>query len=199
MRPAMDGVMALAAAPPGPTLEAIEALSARVASAALGGLAVLAVADFVWQQHRYRKRLRMSLREVRDELREREGNPQVRSRRKTLQRELSRQRMIADVAKADVVIANPTHYAVALRYVREEMGAPKVLARGRDHLALRIRAAAREHDVPVVENPPLARLLYGATRVGREVPEHLFEAVAEVLAYVYRLDQRRGTAWGAAE
>jgi len=139
----------------------------------------------------------MSLKDVRDEMRDRDGNPQVRSRRKQLQRELSRQRMIAEVANADIVVTNPTHVAVALSYVRGEMAAPKVLARGRGVLAQRIRREARRHDVPIIENPPLARLLYRVGRVGREIPESLFEAVAEVLAIVYRLDRRRAGAWGA--
>jgi flagellar biosynthetic protein FlhB len=112
-----------------------------------------------------------------------------------IQRDLSRQRMIAEVAKADVVVTNPSHYAVALRYAAGEMSAPQVLAKGRNHVALRIRETARQHGVPVFENPPLARLLYRTARVGQEVPASLYRAVAEVLAYVYRLDARRAAAW----
>ncbi len=196
LRPALDGVLGLVDAPPAASFDAALDLAARVGRVALASLAVLALIDLAWVRSRHRKKLRMTLREVRDELREREGSPQIRARRRALQRELSRQRMIADVARADVVVTNPTHYAVALSYVRAEMSAPRVLARGRNHLAERIRRAAREHGVPLVENPPLARVLYRATRVGREVPEHLFQAVAEVLAYVYRLDRRRAAAWG---
>ena len=140
----------------------------------------------------------MSLREVRDEMKERDGNPEVKSRRRQVQRELARNRMIADVKEADVVLVNPTHFAVALRYVRGEMAAPKMLARGRGVVAERIRREARLHDVPIVENPPLTRLLYKTGRVGKEIPESLFEAVAEVLALVYRMDRRRGRAWQAS-
>ncbi len=193
----MPALLALVGAPAVASLEVGRALGLSVVRTALIGLGLLAAADLAWARHRHRKRLRMSLREVREELREREGSPQVRGRRRQLQREMSRQRMIADVATADVVITNPTHYAVALRYVRAEMGAPKVVARGRNHLAERIRAAARRHGVPIVENAPLARLLYPATRVGREIPTHLFQAVAEILAYVYRLDRARAAAWEA--
>ena len=198
IRAGLDGVLALIGAPVAATLSSIDALATRAALLSLVGLALLAVLDLAWVRLRYRKRLRMSLREVRDEMREREGSPQVKSRRKAVQRELSRQRMISDVARADVVITNPTHYAVALRYVRGEMNAPTVVARGRNHVAFRIRAVARENDVPIVENPPLARVLYRTAKLGREIPESLFEAVAEVLAYVVRLDERRGRAWSAS-
>ncbi len=195
VRASLDGVLALVNAPADAGLHAATGLAMYTGRVALAGLGVLAVLDFAWVTHRHHKRLRMTPREVRDELREREGSPQVRSRRRQLQRELSRHRMLANVAKADVVVTNPTHFAVALRYVRSEMAAPKVVARGRDALAERIRAEARRHDVPIVSNPPLARVLYRATRVGREVPEQLFQAVAEVLAHVYRMDRRRGNAW----
>ncbi|MDJ0847859.1 MAG: flagellar biosynthesis protein FlhB [Myxococcota bacterium] len=193
----LPALLSLVGAPPASGLEVTYDIGFSVLRAALIGLGLLAAADYAWVRHRHRKRLRMSLREVREELREREGSPQVRGKRRQLQREMSRQRMIADVATADVVITNPTHYAIALRYVRAEMNAPKVVARGRNHLAERIRQAARRHGVPIVENPPLARLLYPATRVGKEVPTHLFQAVAEVLAYVYRLDRARASAWEA--
>lgn len=154
-------------------------------------LAVMAAFDLVYQRWRYEQRLRMSKREVRQELKQNEGDPHLRGRFRARHRELSRSRMIAAVAEADVVVANPTHYAVALRYDRAEMAAPEVIAKGRGHVAVRIREAARLNDVPIVENPPLARLLHRSCEVGREVPEKLFQAVAEVLAYVYRLDAAR--------
>ncbi len=193
----LPALLSLVGAPAASGLQVSHDIGFSVLRTALIGLGLLAAADFAWVRHRHRKRLRMTLREVREELREREGSPQVRGRRRQLQREMSRQRMIADVATADVVITNPTHYAIALRYVRAEMSAPKVVARGRNHLAERIRQAARRHGVPIVENAPLARVLYPATRVGREIPTHLFQAVAEILAYVYRLDRARAAAWEA--
>ena len=112
--------------------------------------------------------------------------------------EMSRMRMIAAVGDADVVITNPTHFAIALQYVRGSMGAPKVVAKGRNHLAMRIRTEARKRGVPIVENPPLAQLLYKLAPLGREIPESLFQAVAEVLAYISRLDPRRSESWRAA-
>jgi flagellar biosynthetic protein FlhB len=197
MVPALEAVLSLVSAPPIVIGQTMRALGVQTAGIALFGLSALAVGDFVWVRNRHRKQLRMSLREVRDEMRERDGSPEVRSRRRQVQREMSRRRMIAEVALADVVLVNPTHFAIALRYVRGEMAAPKVLARGRGAVAERIRREARRHDVPIVENPPLTRLLYKSARVGKEIPESLFEAVAEVLALVYRMDRRRAGAWGA--
>jgi flagellar biosynthetic protein FlhB len=154
--------------------------------------------DVAWRRFRLTQRLRMTKQEVRDEARQREGDPQARARHRTRHRQLSRSRMIAAVAAADVVIANPTHFAVALRYDPTRSGAPEVLAKGRDRVALRIRAAAEQHDVPVVEDKPLARVLHDTCEVGRTIPENLFQAVAEVLAYVYRLAPERARRWRAA-
>jgi flagellar biosynthetic protein FlhB len=170
-------------------------LAMEFSASAFAGLLLLGLVDLAWSRWRYREKLKMTPREVRDELREREANPQVRGKRRAMQRELSRLRMLADVARADVVVANPTHYSVALQYDRAAMAAPKVVARGQGEFALKIRREARLHGVPIVENPPLARVLYAAGRVGREVPQHLFQAVAEVLAFVYRVDRRRGEKW----
>jgi flagellar biosynthetic protein FlhB len=173
-------------------------LARRVALALLLALGALAALDLVYQRWRHEQRLRMTRQEVREEARQREGDPLVRGRFRARQRELSRLRMIAAVADADVVVTNPTHLAVALRYDRRAMAAPRVLAKGRNQVALRIRLAAERHRVPIVENAPLARLLHRTTRIGHEIPENLFQAVAEVLAYVYRLDPRRAVAWGAS-
>jgi flagellar biosynthetic protein FlhB len=198
LRPALGSVLALPAAGVWDGVAMTGSVVHQLALGALAGLAALAAADYGWVRMRYERRLRMTRQEVRDELRQREGDPRLRARMRAFAQELSRHRMIADVARADVVVTNPTHYAVALRYARGEMGAPKVLARGRSHLALRIREQARRELVPIVENPPLARALYRETRVGKEIPESLYQAVAEVLAYVWRLDPRRRAAWGAA-
>lgn len=192
----LDVLIGLADVGIGQGLEFLGILSRRLAVAALLVLAIMAVADLLYQRWRYEKRLRMSKREVREEAKQREGNPLVRSRFRQMQRDLSRSRMIADVADADVVVTNPTHFAVALSYEQSGMAAPKVVAKGRGHVARRIREAAVAGDVPIVENPPLARLLHQTTEVGKEVPEKLFQAVAEVLAYVYRIDPRRASAWG---
>ncbi len=154
-------------------------------------LAALAVVDLLWQRYRYDKKLRMTKQEVRDEIKQQDGDPLLRSHRRAIQRDLSRSRMIAAVADADVVITNPTHFAVALAYERDAMAAPKVLAKGRGHVALKIREAARAADVPIVENKPLARVLHDTTKVGHEIPENLYKTVAEVLAHVYRLSPAR--------
>ncbi len=164
--------------------------------ASLPVLLVLALADLWWMRYRHAERHKMTKHEVREEHKQREGDPKLRGAIRSRQREMTRQRMIAEVADADVVVTNPTHYAVALAYQRDRMSAPRVIAKGRNHVAERIREVAREAGVPVVENPPLARVLYRTVRVGREVPEALYQAVAEVLAYVYRLDRRKAEAWG---
>jgi flagellar biosynthetic protein FlhB len=176
----------------------VTAREAKVlAAAVLAALLPLAVLDFYFQRWRYERDLRMTKQEVKQEMRQQEGDPLVRSRHRARHRELSRSRMIAAVAAADVVITNPTHYAVALRYDPVAAGAPEVLAKGRDLVAQRIREAALAHDVPIVEDAPLARLLHKSCEVGRQIPENLFQAVAEVLAYVYRLDPSRARRWRA--
>ncbi len=160
--------------------------------------AAFAVLDYVWQRYQYEKRLRMTKQEVRDETKQREGDPKVKSRIRQIQRETAQRRMFEAIADADVVVVNPTHYAVALQYRPPEQSSPKVLAKGRNHVALRIRRRAEELGIPLVENPPVAQLLYKTAKVDREIPEELYQAVAEVLAYVYRLDRRRADRWRAA-
>ncbi|NOT44270.1 MAG: flagellar biosynthesis protein FlhB [Acidobacteria bacterium] len=152
-------------------------------------LGALALADYGLQIYRLRSSLRMTKQEIRDEGKQNEGNAEVKGKIRRIQREFSRRRMIQDVARATVVITNPTHYAIALEYRRGEMAAPIVLAKGQDHLAARIREAAREHGVPLVENKPLAQTLYRSAEIGEAIPADLFGAVAEVLAQLVRLRQ----------
>ncbi len=147
--------------------------------------------DYYRQRRRWLADLRMSKQEIREEMRELEVNPHIKGRIRRLQREYARKRMIQQVPEATAVVVNPTHYAVAIRYVVESMSAPVVVAKGRNLLALRIRRIAAEHNVAIVENPPLAQALYKACDVGQEIPAHLYRAVAEILAYVYRLMGRR--------
>ncbi len=154
---------------------------------AAGLFLVLGCIDLYRQRRRYVKDLRMTKQEIRDEMKEVEGNPHTKARIRRLQRDLLRRRMMEDAASASAVVVNPTHYAVALRYEVEQAGAPKVVAKGRNLLAQRIRDIAKEHEIPIVENPPLARALYKSTEVGQEIPPHLYRAVAEVLAYIYRI------------
>ena len=154
---------------------------------------VFGLIDLFRQRRRYTKGLRMSKQEVKEEAKESEVNPQIKGKIRRLRRDLARRRMMKEVATATAVIVNPTHYAVALRYQRNTTGTPLVVAKGKNYLALRIRQLATENGVPLVENPPLAQALYKSVDVGREIPPHLYRAVAEVLAYIYRLTNARLT------
>jgi flagellar biosynthesis protein FlhB len=151
--------------------------------------ALLAAIDVPWQLWQYARRLRMTRTQVREEMRETEGSPEMKSRVRSIQRELARRRMMADVPKADVVVVNPTHYAVALRYVEARMRAPIVVAKGLDLVAARIREVAAEHRVPIFEAPPLARALHRHVEIGAEIPATLYVAVAQVLTYLAQLRQ----------
>jgi flagellar biosynthetic protein FlhB len=143
--------------------------------------------DFFRQKRKFSKQMRMSKQDIRDEAKENEGNPQTKMRIRRLQRDVRRRRMMDEVRTATAVVVNPTHYAVAIRYHHDTMAAPLVVAKGKNYLALRIRARALEFDVPLIENPPLAQALYKSVEVGQHIPPHLYRAVAEILAYIYRL------------
>ncbi len=171
-------------------------LLAKLFGRVVVALAVLAIFDYLFQRWQYEQRLKMTKQELREELKQTEGDPQLRSRVRQIQREMSRARMMQNVPKADVVVTNPTHFAVALQYDREMMTAPKVTAKGADFVAERIKAIASENNVPIVENPPLAREIYNFVEIGDEVPEQFFRAVAEILAYVYRLKGKTATPTG---
>lgn len=147
---------------------------------------VMAIFDFLYQRLKFERDIRMSKQEVKEELKEREGDPNVKARIKSLQRQMATRRMIDDVPKAQVVITNPTHLAIAIQYTKD-MPAPKVVAKGADYLAEKIRNIAREKNIPLVENKILARTLYKMVKVGGYVPENLYNAVAEVLVYVMKL------------
>lgn len=164
----------------------------RLTGGVLLALVGLAALDWIWQRYQHRRQLRMTRQEVKEELRESEGDPIVKQRLRQLRMERARRRMMAEVPKATVVVTNPTHYAVALRYKGATMAAPKLVAKGVDEVALKIREIARAHDVPVVENPPLARALYAALEPGDTIPPAHYQAVAELIAYVYRLRGRLG-------
>ena len=153
-------------------------------------LVLIALLDYVWQRYRHIKDLRMTKEEVKDELRSMEGDPKIKARRREVQMRLALQRVRKEVPSADVVVTNPTHYAVAIRYDVEAMVAPKVVAKGADYMALRIRQVAAEFGVPVVERRVLARALYETVDIGAYVPERFYRAIAEILAYVYELTGR---------
>jgi flagellar biosynthesis protein FlhB len=150
-------------------------------------LGAVALADYGWQRYSLLKTMRMTKQEVKDEHRQNEGSGEVKGKLRRLQREISKRRMLRDVPRATVVITNPTHFAIALEYRRDSMSAPRVLAKGADHMAQRIRERALQHGIPLVENKPLARSLYATAEVGDVIPAPLFAAVAEVLAYLVRV------------
>lgn len=153
-------------------------------------LLLLAIVDYAWQRYRHERDLRMTKEEVKDELRSMEGDPKVKNRRRQLQMQMAMQRLRKDVPKADVIVTNPTHLAVAIAYDSETMMAPKVVAKGADYVAIRIRQVAQEFGIPIVERKPLARALYESVDVGQYVPERFYRAVAEILAYIYELTGR---------
>ena len=153
------------------------------------GVALIAAIDVPFQLWQYYSKLRMTKQEQRDESKESEGDPQVKARIRSQQREMARRRMMSEVPKADVVVTNPTHYAIALKYDAKNMAAPVVVAKGMNLIAQKIRELAQEHAVPLIEAPPLARALYRHSDIGDQIPAALYTAVAEVMAYVYQLSQ----------
>lgn len=170
-------------------VQAAEEMAEIVFEAALRAMAVyliLGALDFIFQRREFLRSLRMTREEVKEELKQTEGDPLVRSRLREKQRKLARHRMMHAVPQATVVITNPIHLAVALKY-REEAGAPRVVAKGAGSIALRIIQVAREHQVPVIQNPPVAQALYRKVEIGEEIPVELYQAVAEILAYIYRI------------
>lgn len=184
-----------------PMLPGLAALQFRYALSAAGGLIakavlpvltvyiVLAAIDYLYERWMFERSIRMTKEEVREELRETEGDPLVKSRIRSIQRELARRRMMEEVPKAAVVVTNPTHIAVALAYERTNMAAPKVVAKGKGYIAEKIREIARRHNVPIVEDKPLARALH-RIEIGRFIPEELYRAVAKILAYIYKMKER---------
>lgn len=148
---------------------------------------IVGLADFIYQKYKFHEEMKMTKQEVKDEYKNTEGNPEIKGRQRQRMREASRRRMMQDVPTADVVITNPTHLAVALKYDAEVSKAPIVVAKGEDFLAMKIREAAKEHNIEIVENKPLARMLYANVDIGQEIPPELYQAVAEVLAMVYNM------------
>lgn len=168
-------------------LETMRSLCLSLLWKAVAFFLLFGMIDLFRQHRRFNQQMRMTKQEVRDELKETEANPQIKMRIRRLQRDARRRRMMDEVKTATAVVVNPTHYAVAIHYQHEMMSAPVVVAKGKNYLALRIRARAVEHQVPLVENPPLAQALYKSVEVGQQIPPHLYRAVAEILAYIYRL------------
>ncbi len=175
----------------------LPALVQRVLLRIVGWVALLTfalvVADLFWSRFSWRKELRMTKQEVKDEFKQAEGDPHIKARIKALGRERARRRMMAEVPRATLVVVNPTHYAVAMRYVREEGGAPLVLAKGRDLVALKIREIAENHDIPIIEDKPLARSLYDSVEVDKLIPPQFYKAVAELIFFLHTRKTRKYT------
>jgi flagellar biosynthetic protein FlhB len=148
---------------------------------------IVAAIDYFYQKHKFKDDMKMTKQEIKDEYKNSEGNPQIKGKIRSKMQEASRRRMMQSLPNADVVITNPTHFAVAIKYDAEISSAPIVIAKGQDYLAQRIKDSAKENHINIVENKPLARMLYYNVDVGKEVPAELYQAVAEVLAYVYGL------------
>lgn len=162
-------------------------LSLKVLIAALAVMTVIAALDFLFQRQQHMKQMRMSKQELKDEYKQTEGDPMIKARLRQIRTERARQRMMSAVPESDVVVTNPTHFAVALRYRHGEDQAPRVTAKGADNIAFKIREIAEAHEIPIVENPPLARTLFDGVELDQEVPPEHYQAVAEVISYVMRL------------
>jgi flagellar biosynthetic protein FlhB len=190
--PLRDLLFAAGGLEPAGLLRLASDMASRLLLAALVAVGAIAALDYVWQRQSFMARLRMSRQDIREEMKESEGDPELRARLRAIRQERSRRRMLAAVPKATVVIANPTHYSVALRYRPEEDAAPFCLAKGVDDLALRIREAAEAAGVAVIENPPLARALHASAEIDRAIPREHYEAVAKVIGFVMNAARRSG-------
>lgn len=184
LKPHVGEVRNLVGLDPAAVLPEALKLSKSLLIAVIIFMTATAAFDWFWQRHRFMNRMRMTLQEVKDEFKQSDGDPHIKGKRRQIQMQRSRQRMMQAVPKATVVVMNPTHYAVALRYEQGETPAPLCVAKGVDELALKIRAVAEEHGVPVLEDPPLARALYASVEVDEEIPVEHFEAVAKVISFI---------------
>lgn len=172
-----------------------ERLTIRMLMGVVALTAIIGGADYLFQYFNFRKKMRMSKQEVKDEHKQSEGDPFIKGKLRQIRHERSRRRMMAAVPEADVIVTNPTHYAIALKYEPTEMEAPKVLAKGVDAVAARIRDLAKEHNIPLVENPPLARALFASVEIDQEVPPEHYRAVAEVISFIMKLRKEKVIRW----
>ncbi|MEZ7974362.1 MAG: flagellar biosynthesis protein FlhB [SAR324 cluster bacterium] len=163
---------------------------AEIAGKILLAMVAIAIFDYFYQRWHHEQQMMMTKQEVKEETKQSEGDPQLKARIRQIQREMSNARMMQEVPKADTLIVNPTHFSVALLYDRDVMAAPEVTAKGADHMALRMRIIARENNIPILERPELARDLYANVEIGEDIPERFYKAIAEILAFVYRLRKR---------
>jgi flagellar biosynthetic protein FlhB len=174
-------------------------MAAKNTALMVGSLLFIALLDVPYQLWSHARKLRMSLEDVKKEHKDSDGDPKVKAQIRRRQMQMAKSRMMADVPKADIIVTNPTHFAVALKYLDKGMRAPRVVAKGTDLVALRIRAMAQEHGIPILEAPPLTRALYKHTRLGDEVPEALYSVVAEVLAWAYQLKRQSASGGDAPD
>lgn len=186
----MNDVLSLSYKSIGDSLSIIGSLTLQMGFAASIALLFLAILDYLYQRYEYEKNLRMSKQDIKDEYKNSEGDPLIKSKIKQRQREMAMRRMMQEVPKADVIITNPTHYAICLKYDENERDAPFVIAKGVDYVAQKIKMIANEHEIMMIENRPLARSLYDQVEIGDTIPEEFFKAVAEILAYVYRIKNK---------
>jgi flagellar biosynthetic protein FlhB len=185
-----DTVMSLMAMPLSHAITASGWMMFDLSMRIVAVLMALGLCDFVWQRLKFKRDMRMTRQQVKDELKDTEGDPQARSRRRRMQQQIAMQRVNASVPTADVIVTNPEHISIALKYDADTMRSPVVVAKGADHLAMKIRQIAKLHAIPIIERKPLARALYRQVKAGQPIPETYFKAVAEILAYVYRLQGR---------
>jgi len=186
LAPRIPMLMATLKLPLGPSLDIFQSAVFALYRNVMLAMAVLALTDFAWQRHSWEKSIRMTKQEIKDEGKDSDGSPEIKQKQKAIMMAAARRRMLAEVPKATVVVTNPTHVAVALKY-DEKSAAPVCVAKGLDHLALKIREKAREAGVPILERPDLARALYRSVEMEKPIPQDLYQAVAQVLAFVYRL------------
>lgn len=176
---------------PGEALNYGKIFALKLALSIMVGLIIVAIADFIWEKYSFKQKHRMTKQQVKEESKNRDGNPEVKQRIRSIQREMAQKRMISEVPKADVIITNPTHISIMIKYDADTMIAPEVIGKGQDNMAMKIREIAKEHDIPIVENVPLARALYKTVKPGQGVPRSLYKAVAEILAFVYKMKRRK--------
>lgn len=187
MLPSFEGLEQIVKMEMSEAASVLHSLVSKLLFGVLAVVTVIAAIDFLYQRFEHMKQMRMSRQEIKDEFKQSEGDPMIKARLRQVRQERARRRTMAAVPDASVIIANPTHFAVALKYELDEMDAPVLIAKGQDFLALKIRELAEEHGIPIVENPPVARALYANVEVGEEIPPDHFKAVAEIIGYVFRL------------
>lgn len=163
----------------------------KISFAILMAWGVIALLDFGWQKYTYKQKLMQTKQQTKQESKEQDGNPEIKQKIRQIQREMASKRMIQDVKTADVIVTNPTHISIVLKYDSETMVSPMIIGKGQDHLAMKIREIAQQHNIPIVENVALARTLYKTVKVGQPVPRNMYKAIAEVLAFVYKLKKKR--------